>query len=301
MIFCSPICATILTSGSTIGRVANRIRGARFQLNNRDYVLTRNEGSVSIHGGKQGFSRQVWDMEIEGERDNASVIFRLHSPNGDQGYPGVVDTTVRYRLNERNELIIEYLATCDRLTPISMTNHAYWNLRGDEHKLVHDHDLVLYGDFYLPNADDMIPTGEIVSVEDTPYDFRVRKRIGRDIGKLSNGYDCCWTLGSDLAERKHPLVDIPDGQRPVAFVRELNSRRTMEVFSTKPGVQFYTGNFLHDIPGRTGERLRKQTAFCLETQYYPNAINTPQFPSILLKRGKTYHHITTHRFGTIRS
>ena len=272
--------------GALVGRFANRIAAGRFQLEGKQYALACNEnGRNHLHGGKVGFDKRIWRAEELREEDAVGVRFSYHSPDGEEGYPGELEITVTYSLNEANELSFDYRAETSRTTPINLTNHTYWNLSGPGSGMIYDHLLSLHCSRYLPVNEQLIPTGEVLPVEGIPLDFRKQKAIGRDIDQLPVGYDHCF-----IAEREGA------GPAPVGQVVDPASGRGFELATTKPAVQLYTGNFLDGIRGAGGRVFDRHTALCLETEYYPDAPNHPEFPSAVLRPGETYHHTTVHRF-----
>ncbi len=274
--------------GSTIGRYANRVAKGRFSLDAVGYQLACNSPPSHLHGGDKGFNKVVWEWETLINQDSIGVVFSYESVNGEEGYPGKLSTKVAYTLNNQNEINIGYLAKTDRATPINLTNHTYWNLKGAGSGDVLDHELTLNADHYLPTDDDRIPTGEIRSVFDTPMDFTHPTKIGARISQIKGGgYNHCYVLNkqggsSVLAARVH----------------EPETGRVMEVYTTEPGVQFYTGHFLANYRGAGGIIFNKYDGFCLEAQHYPNSVNEPRFPSTILRPGDLYRQTTTHRFST---
>ena len=272
--------------GALVGRFANRIAAGRFELEGKQYTLACNEkGRNHLHGGKVGFDKRVWKAEELREKDAVGVRFSYTSPDGEEGYPGELEVAVTYSLNEANELILDYRAETTRATPINLTNHTYWNLSGPGSGTIYDHLLSLNCSHYLPVNEQLISTGEVLPVEGTPLDFLKEKAIGRDIDRLPIGYDHCF-----VADREG------EGLASIARVMDPASGRGFELATTKPAVQFYTGNFLDGIPGAGGKVFNKHTALCLETEYYPDAVNHPEFPSAILHPGETYAHTTVHRF-----
>lgn len=264
-------------SAAVIGRVGNRIAKARFTLDGVEYKLAANNGPNHIHGGPKGFAHVLWEARpLMPGQHQASVQFSYLSKDGEEGYPGNLTVTVTYTLTDSNELRIDYEATTDKATPINLTNHAYFNLAG--HGNVLDHELWLAAGRYTPADDQLIPTGEIASVKGTPLDFTTPTRIGARIEQLKprlNGYD-------------HNYVLNAGGQPPVLAARasESKSGRVMELRTTEPGVQLYTGNHLN------------HGGFCLETQHYPDSVNHPSFPSTLLRPGQTFKSTTVFAFST---
>ncbi|MEW5816832.1 MAG: aldose epimerase family protein [Spirochaetota bacterium] len=271
--------------GTTVGRFANRIAGARFALDGKEYVLFRNNGNNSLHGGKKGFDKVLWKGEVFEGKANSGIRFAYVSPDGEEGYPGTLTVAVIYTLTESNELIIEYQAVTDKPTIVNLTNHAYWNLAGPERGTIYDHELLLYSDQYLAVNDEVMPTGELKSVKGTPFDFTRFKSIGKDMAAVG-GYDHCFVL------RKSALKPAP-----AAEVYHPASGRHMAVYTTQPGIQFYTGNFLDNIRGKGGIRYNKQCAFCLETEGFPDAVHHENFPACVLRPGEIYNHITKHTFS----
>jgi len=259
--------------GTVIGRYANRIAGACFTIDGEEYRLAKNSGPNHIHGGREGFHRKPWHVAEVREPERTGVRLSYTSADGEEGYPGTLKVDVVYAVTPKNELIMEYRATTDKATHLNLTNHAYWNLSGEPNQSVLDHELTLWADEYLPTDSALIPTGDPVSVEGTPLDFRRPARIGARIDDLKNGYDHCFVL------RKEP------GQRLAlaARLKDPSSGRAMEVFTTQPGMQVYSDG-------------ARRKAVCLETQHYPDSPNQPRFPSTLLRPGETYHHTTIHRF-----
>ena len=270
--------------GSTIGRVGNRIGGARFEIDGVEYRVTANEGSNHLHGGARGFHCATWEMAPQGER---SVVFQLRSPDGDEGYPGNLDTAVRYTL-EDDGLRIDYKTTTDAPTPVNLTNHSYFNLAGSG--TIADHVLEIAADYDTPTDDQMIPTGEVAPVAGTGIDFTSPTRIGDRIDQYrdhANGYDHNFVLrrgGGELAF--------------AARVSEPTAGRVLEVWTTEPALQLYTGNWLDGtLTGTGGVTYRTHSGLCLETQHYPDSVNHPHVPSTILRPGETLHSTTVYRFG----
>jgi len=276
--------------GSLVGRFANRIARGRFVLDGVEYRLAINNGVNALHGGLKGFDQVLWEAEPVEYEHSAGVRLSYHSPDGEEGYPGNLDVTVIYKLTDDNELVIDYTATTDKATHVNMTNHTFWNLAGAQAGSILDHRLWINSLSYLPTDDGLIPTGDIAAVYRTPLEFR-GKSIGQDIAKITDpkyngGYDHCYVLP---AHQKNVLVEC-------AFVYEPVSGRSMRVYTTEPGFQLYTGNFLDGtIPCGT-YRYGKQSAFCIEAQHYPDSPNRPEFPSTLLKPGEVYRQKTVYRF-----
>ncbi|MFI5368869.1 MAG: aldose epimerase family protein [Spirochaetia bacterium] len=261
--------------GSTIGRVANRIGRGRFSLDGREYSLFCNDGRNHLHGGKKGFGRVAWSSASFLRDGMAGVTFSYASPDGEEGYPGNLDARVTYTLDESGTLEVAFEARTDKATPSNLCNHAYWNLKGDGAGDIKEHRLTLFAESYLPVDAELIPTGEIRAVKGAPHDFRREKTIGQDLEKAGGGYDHCFVLGTPAG-----------GWRPVARVVEPTTGRAMEMSTTQPGVQLYSGHMLTPTVGRAGRRYERYGAFALETQGFPDAINQPAFPSVVLRPGQ---------------
>jgi len=273
--------------GATVGRYANRIAGGKFKIGETEYSLATNNGPNSLHGGKVGFDKKVWKSEVIETEKEAGVKFTYVSPAGEEGYPGELTTTATYSLNMDGELKIDLSATTDATTVVNLTNHSYWNLAGIRSGKVYDHVLQLEADYYLSVNDNLIPTGERTSVKGNAFDFTSPKPIGQDIeatGGDPTGYDHCYVLRNQ------------DGTLALAAtVKSPASGRVMEVWTTQPGIQFYTGNFLNGSEGNAG--IQRHEAFCLETQHYPDSPNQTAFPSVLLQPGETYREVTVHKYS----
>lgn len=273
--------------GSTVGRYGNRIANAKFVLDGQEYSLAANNGPNHLHGGDKGFDMFLWQAEVVTEASGQSVKFTRTSPDGEEGYPGNLQVTVNYTLGDDDSLNIDYTATTDKATPLNFTNHCYWNLAGVGSGTVHDHEIMIAADNYLEVDGTAIPTG-IVSVQGTPFDFTSTKRIGDDFDQTPgdpNGYDHCFALNSQ------------DGSLSLAArAKHAGSGRVMEVYTTEPGIQLYTGNFLDGSSGTAG--YQRHEAFCLETQKYPDSPNQPDFPSCILRPGETFRSTTLHKFST---
>jgi aldose 1-epimerase len=275
--------------GSTAGRVANRIGGARFALEGRQYALRANAGRNHLHGGPGGFHAAVWEAaEVSGDGEVGVRLSRT-SPDGEEGYPGNLLAVVTYTLTNEDELRIDFRATADRTTVVNLTHHSYFNLRDGGASGVLEHELELAASHYTPVDAESIPTGEIAPVAGTPLDFRTPTAIGARIDALGGdpgGYDHNYALD--------PSDAVP---RFAARVREPRSGRVMEVWTTQPGIQLYTGNYLDgSFVGRGGVPYRKRCGLCLETQHFPDAPNQPRFPPIILRAGERYAHRASYRF-----
>jgi aldose 1-epimerase len=275
--------------GSTIGRFANRIARARFTVDGLEYPVAANNGAHHIHGGRKGFDKVVWQARpLPPQEGQAAVEFSYLSPDGEEGYPGNLKVTVTYTLTDRDELRIDYGATTDKATPINLTNHSYFNLAGSGDVLAQD--LMINADRYTPADSDLIPTGEIASVKGTPLDFTKPEKIGARIEQFKpqpNGYD-----------HNYVINGAPGTLRLAARASDPASGRVMEVSTTEPGVQLYTGNWLDGkIRGVDGVVYPRHGGFCLETQHYPDSPNKPTFPSCILRPGQTFSSTTVFRFS----
>lgn len=270
--------------GCIVGRYANRIGGARFTLDGKEYLLAKNDGENSLHGGFRGFDKVLWDAEARGN----SLRLTYLSRDGEEGYPGNLKATVTYSL-KGGEFSIDYDATTDKPTVLNLTNHTYFNLScgGD----INDHELTLDADYYTPIGRDLIPTGEVKSVAGTPLDFRQPHKVGARIEARheqivnGGGYDCNWVVNGEAGKL-----------RRAATVRDPASCRAFVVLTTQPGIQFYTSNFLDGTLSGKGRVYTRRSALCLETQHYPDSPNQPSFPSFVLRPGEKYHEKTVFRF-----
>jgi aldose 1-epimerase len=273
--------------GSTVGRVANRIAKGRFALDGKTYELAKNDGPNSLHGGLKGFDKVVWRAEIAAAHEGACVRFHYLSRDGEEGYPGTLSVRVDYTLTDDDELRLDYFAETDRPTPVNLTNHSYFNLAGSGDVL--GHELTLAADFFLPVASDLIPTGEIRAVDGTPMDFRSSRRLEDALpAGTPGGYDYTFVLRP--ACREGMLA---------ARVREPRSGRILELHTTEPGVQLYSGNYLDGSNVGKGRRVYgKHHGFCLETQHFPDSVNRPEFPSVILRPGDRFQSTTRLRFAS---
>jgi len=276
--------------GVVAGRYANRIANGKFTLDGVEYTLAKNNNKRHhLHGGEKGFDKFVWKAKpVEGE-GFVGVTLSHESPDGDEGYPGKLSATVTYTLNDKNELKMEYTATTDKPTVVNLTNHAYWNLGGAGSGDMKRHMLRLNADHYLPVDDGLIPLGDPKPVRDTPMDFTEPKSIGSRLDQVEGGYDHCYVLN----KKTEGALSL------AARVVEPRSGRVMEIYTTQPAIQFYTGNFLDGTITADGGKIayEKHAGFCLETEHFPDSPNRPQYPSTLLKPGETYRQTTVHTFG----
>ena len=276
--------------GAVCGRCANRIAKGKFTLLNKVYTLAVNNGPNHLHGGITGFSKVVWDVT---DVSDSAVKMEYFSPDGEEGYPGNLSVSVKYTLTDANELRIDYFATTSKTTVVNLAGHSYFNLAGEGSGSVYDHDLMISGAFFTPTDETNIPSGEIRSVKGTPMDFTRPKKIGSEIDKADEqlkfgaGYDHNWVL-----DHRTGTLGL------AAAAHDPFSGRVLEVYTTQPGVQLYTANWIDGEKGKGGKKYGRRWAFCLETQHFPDSVNIPHFPSTVLNPGDEYKHSCIYKFST---
>ncbi|KAM0979756.1 hypothetical protein ACFX13_015836 [Malus domestica] len=271
--------------GAIVGRVANRIGGAQFELNGVQYKLVANDGNNTLHGGLKGFSDVVWT--VKSHKEDSHITFTYDSLDGEQGFPGDLSVSVTYMIIDTNKLAIRMEAKAhNKATPVNLAHHTYWNLRGQNSGDILSHTIQLLGSKVTPVNDQLIPTGEIAPVKGTPYDFLEPQEIGSKISGLPDGYDINYVLDPSS----------PNHLRKAAVLHDSVSGRKLELWTNKPGLQFYTSNMLDNVHGKGGFVYRKHAAVCLETQGFPDAVNHPNFPSQIVKPRENYLHVMLYRF-----
>lgn len=280
--------------GAVVGRYGNRIAKGRFQLDGKEYQLTVNDGENHLHGGKIGFNKVLWDAKVLNDTGEPALQLQYVSRDGEEGYPGTVTLKVTYTLTGKNELRVDYEGTTDKPTILNPTQHSYFNLSGSFTNTILDHQLMIEADGITPVDKGLIPTGQIMSVANTPFDFRNSTAIGSRIDDpdpqliLGHGYDHNWVLRNGAGKI-----------RKAAELYEPKSGRVLAVFTDQPGLQFYTGNFIDgSAKGKDGIAYQRRTGLCLETQAFPDTPNKPQFPSATLRPGQIYHQTTIFQFST---
>lgn len=273
--------------GALVGRYGNRIANGKFTLNGKEYTLAKNDNGNTLHGGNKGFDKVYWN--IEKMPGDSSLKLTYSSKDGEEGYPGNLNVQVIYTLTADNGLMLDYTATTDKATPLNLTSHGYFNLSAWKDSTILNEELMIKADKYTPVNATLIPTGVLEPVAGGPMDFNTPKKIGRDIAQVKGGYDHNWVLNR-----------TGNGLELAAKLYDPTSGRQMEVWTTQPGLQFYTGNFLNGRFNDTknGTKYIKNGALCLETQHFPDSPNEPSFPSTILKPGETYHHTTVYKFST---
>jgi aldose 1-epimerase len=271
--------------GALVGRYANRIGQAMFSLDGKIYKLAANNGPNALHGGLKGFDKKVWTVD---QVNDSSLAISLTSPDGEEGYPGTLNVKVVYTVTNSNSLCIDYTALTDKKTPVNLTNHSYFNLSAGRDSGILNEELTLNASSYTPVNETLIPTGEIAKVAGTPMDFIKSKTIAKDIAKVKGGYD-----HNFIINRKDSLPAL------AATVYEPISGRQMQVWTTQPGIQFYTSNFMDGtLTNKDGKKMQAHAALCLETQHFPDSPNQPSFPNVILEPGQTYHETTIYKFST---
>ncbi len=276
--------------GATVGRYGNRIAKGKFTINGQAFTLAINNGQNHLHGGLKGFDKVVWTAAPITAAANPQLSLTYLSKDGEEGYPGNLTSTVTFTLTNDNALRIDYHATTDKATPINLTNHSYFNLTGDVSNTILNHTVMIDADRYTPVDTTLIPTGQLAPVAGTPFDFTKPHKIGERIKQVGGnpvGYDHNFVLN----KRDTSLTKV-------AEVTDSSSGRKLEVYTTQPGLQFYSGNFLDGtIQNSQGKPINQYTGFCMETQHYPNSPNTPAFPTSILQPGQTYHFITAYKIS----
>jgi aldose 1-epimerase len=291
-----PYLAGVPYFGATVGRYANRIANGRFVLDGKTYQLPQNDGANSLHGGIQGFDKRVWTARANPGAHGAELRLTYVSAAGEEGYPGALTAHVTYRLADDDTLAIEYEATTTAATPVNLANHAYFNLSGDPTRTILDHQLTINADRFTPVDATLIPTGELRAVAGTAFDFRAPYAIGKRIEdadeqlQRGHGYDHNWVLNKPQ----------PGALTLAALLQDPDSGRSLEIRTTQPGVQFYSGNFLNGKPAGGGSVFQYRTGLCLETQHFPDSPNQAAFPSTILRPGQVYREKTVLAFRTLK-
>jgi len=291
-----PYLAGVPYFGATVGRYANRIANGRFTLDGKSYQLPQNDGVNSLHGGRQGFDKRVWSARANQSAHGAVLRLTYVSAAGEEGYPGALTAHVTYQLADDDTLAIDYEATTTAATPVNLANHAYFNLTGDPTHTILDHQLSLNADRYTPVDATLIPTGELRAVAGSAFDFRAPYAIGKRIGdadeqlQRGHGYDHNWVLNKPQ----------PGAMTLAALLSDPDSGRLLEIRTTQPGIQFYSGNFLDGKPAGSGSVFQYRTGLCLETQHFPDSPNQPAFASTILRPGQVYSEKTLLAFRTLK-
>ncbi|CAM8974080.1 unnamed protein product [Rhodiola kirilowii] len=276
--------------GCIVGRVANRIKNGKFTLDGTDYSLPLNKPPNSLHGGHKGFDKRIWEVVEQKAGDCPSITFKYYSQDGEEGYPGAVSVTATYTLTSPTTMRLDMQAVPEnKATPINLAQHTYWNLAGHNSGTILDHTIQLFASHITPVDENTVPTGEIMPIKGTPFDFTTEKKIGTSIHEVGLGYDHNYVI--DCSEEK-------SGLKHVAKLKDPSSSRVLNLWSNAPGVQFYTGNYVNGVVGKGGAVYNKHAGVCLETQGFPNAINQPNFPSIVVKPGEKYRHSMLFEFST---
>ena len=289
--------------GVTIGRFANRVGNAAFSIDGNRYQLFQNDGNNALHGGRLGFHKRLWKAYPYEDSKGVYVRFDLESPDGEEGFPGNCEAAVIYGLTSENEIIADYQVRLDRNCPVNMTNHMYFNLAGEGNGDILSHELLLNASMYVEVNSTLIPTGKLLPVAGTPFDFLKAKPVskdyaaacGNDTAAVGTGYDHCFVIDENA-----PVID-KSGEEPVqrlcAEVREPGSGRILKLSTSQPGVQFYSGNFLNGIEGKAGSVYRKNAGFCLETEHFPDSPNQNSFPSAIFGPDRPYHERAVFSFS----
>lgn len=272
--------------GCIVGRYANRIANGKFTINGTEYHLANNNGVNHLHGGNKGFDKVIWDAALSGSA-TPKLLLAYSGKDGEEGYPGNLSVKVEYSYTDDDELQIGYFAQTDKATPVNLTNHSYFNLTGDISKSILDHSLQINAGYYTAVNENQIPTGELIPVDKTAFDFNILKKISGNFNKTKNGYDHNYVL-------KHNSNELS----LAALVCSPENELQLSVYSTEPGMQFYSGNLLNgSLINRDGKPIQKHTAFCLETQHFPDSPNQPHFPSTLLLPGKEFRSKTVYKIS----
>jgi aldose 1-epimerase len=287
--------------GVTAGRFANRVGNAAFTLDGKRYELHHNDGRHCLHGGRRGFDKKLWTATPYTDAGGVFVRFELESPDGDEGFPGNCSAAVTYGLSGNNEILVDYAAQVDAPCPVNLTNHAYFNLAGEGNGDILSHELRLHASSYLETDSSHLPTGIAIPVAGTPFDFTESKPVhkdftricGGDMAAIGKGYDHCFVIDNwkEKEAGTEPVL------RPCAEVYEPDSERCLVVYTSQPGVQFYTGNFLSGITGKINSVYNKNAGFCLETQHFPDSPNKPSFPSTIITPDRPYHELAVFAFS----
>lgn len=276
--------------GCIVGRVANRIKDGKFTLNGVEHSLPLNKPPNSLHGGNKGFDKVIWEVAEYKQGDTPSITFKYRSRDGEEGYPGDVSFTATYTLTSKTTMRLDMEGVPEnKATPISLAQHTYWNLAGHESGTVLDHTIQIFANHITPVDQNTVPTGEIMPIKGTPFDFTTESRIGSRINEVGIGYDHNYVL--DCGEEK-------SGLKHAAKLKDPASSRTLDLWTNAPGMQFYTANYVDGVVGKGGAVYGKHSASCLETQGFPNAINQPNFPSVVVKPGERYNHSMVFEFST---
>ncbi|KAL0415736.1 UNVERIFIED_CONTAM: Aldose 1-epimerase [Sesamum latifolium] len=275
--------------GCIVGRVANRIKDGKFTLNGVEYSLPINKPPNSLHGGHKGYDKVIWEVAEHKQGDNPSITFKYRSRDGEEGYPGDVSFTATYTLTSKTTMRLDMEGVPEnKATPISLAQHTYWNLSGHDSGSILDHTIQIWANHITPVDQNTVPTGEIMPVKGTPFDFTTESKIGSRIQEVGLGYDHNYVL--DCGDEK-------SGLKHAAKLKDPTSSRTLNLWTNAPGMQFYTANYVNGIVGKGGAQYGKQSAACLETQGFPNAINQSNFPSVVVKPGETYKHSMLFEFS----